>query len=77
MRFVSLFSGIGGLDLGLERAGWTCVAQVEIDPFCRSVLREHWPEVPRFGDIRGVRAEDLYKKEVSEAVDFALVGGFP
>ena len=70
MRFVSLFSGIGGMDLGLERAGWTCMAQVEIDEFCRRVLEKHWPDVPRFGDVREVGAEDF------GAVD-AVVGGPP
>ncbi|REK40913.1 MAG: DNA (cytosine-5-)-methyltransferase [Actinobacteria bacterium] len=69
MRFVSLFAGIGGLDLGLERAGMECVAQVEIDPFCRAVLAKHWPDVPRFEDVRddprGWPASDM------------LVGGFP
>ena len=54
MTFGSLFAGIGGMDLGLERAGMTCKWQVEIDPFCRRVLTKHWPEVPKYGDIRGV-----------------------
>ena len=51
---LSLFSGIGGFDLGLERAGFEVVGQCEIDPFCNKVLAAHWPEVTRYGDVRAV-----------------------
>lgn len=59
MKFISLFAGIGGIDLGLERAGMTCVAQVEKDEFCRRVLQKNWPEVPRFEDVRNVGKHNL------------------
>ena len=48
---LDLFAGIGGLSLGLERAGFTIAGQVEIDPWCRSILAKHWPEVPRHDDV--------------------------
>ena len=51
MTFGSLFAGIGGLDLGLERAGMTCKWQVEIDEYAQKVLQKHWPDVVRWGDI--------------------------
>jgi len=70
MTFGSLFAGIGGFDLGLERAGMTCKWQVEIDPFCRKVLTKHWPHVPKFADVQDVGAHNL------ERVDL-LCGGFP
>lgn len=54
MRFGSLFAGIGGLDLGLERAGHVCAWQVELDPYCQAVLRKHWPHVPKYLDVRTV-----------------------
>ncbi len=70
LTFGSLFSGIGGLDLGLERAGMVCHWQVEIDPFCRKVLEKHWPHIPKYGDIHDVGHHNL------EAVDL-ICGGFP
>jgi len=66
--FGSLFTGIGGFDLGLERAGWECRWQVENDKFCNQVLEKHWPDVKRYGDIKDV--------EHPESVDL-ICGGFP
>ncbi len=71
MNFISLFSGVGGIDLGLERAGMTCIAQVEIDPFCRAVLARHWPHVLRFEDVRTFGRESIHGP-----VD-CIAGGFP
>lgn len=51
MRFVSLFAGVGGFDLGFELAGWECVGQVEIDKHCQTVLKRHWPDVPLHDDV--------------------------
>lgn len=69
-RYVSAFSGIGGGDLGADRAGAECVAQVEIDPHCQTVLGRNWPTVPKFGDITDVRASDLADAD-------AVLGTFP
>lgn len=74
MNVLSLFAGIGGLDLGLERAGMRVVGQVEIDQFCRSVLARHWPEVPRHDDVR--TAADWWAGEPRPAVH-VIAGGFP
>ena len=70
MTVGSLFSGIGGMDLGLERAGMRIKWMVEVDDFCTKVLTKHWPDVPKFGDIRNVGKREL------ETVDL-VAGGFP
>src|SRR5215218_4891706 len=56
-RVLDLFSGIGGFSLGLERTGgFKTVAFCEINPFCRRVLKKHWPEVPCYDDVRTMEA---------------------
>ena len=70
MRIGSLFSGIGGLELGLERAGLgETVWQCEINPYARRVLAKHWPGVTMYEDIRDI-------DESAEPVDL-ICGGFP
>lgn len=54
LTHASFFSGVGGLDLGLERAGWRTVSFSEIDPYANAVLAERWPGVPNIGCIRGL-----------------------
>ena len=66
----SLFSGVGMIDYGLEKAGFKTIFQVEIDQFCTEVLKKHWPGVPRFKDVKDVGKHNL------PAVDI-LSGGFP
>jgi len=58
LTHASFFSGVGGLDLGLERAGWRTVSFSEIDPYASAVLAERWPSVPNLGDILGLRPDD-------------------
>lgn len=71
MTVASFFAGIGGFDLGLERAGMQVVFQCERDAFCRSVLKKHWPHVPLSTDIND---QDL---DVSLPNADLWCGGFP
>lgn len=55
----SFFSGIGGLDLGLERAGFAVRFHCEVKPFCREILKQHWPDVQLTADIRKLNASEI------------------
>lgn len=71
MNVLSLFSGIGGLDLAAQWAGMRTVMFCETDDYCRRILRKHWPDVPIHGDVRTLTA-----RAISERVDL-VTGGFP
>lgn len=77
-RFGSLFAGVGGFDLGLEAAGWECGWQVEWDTHAQQVLAYHWPDVPRWGDVRDVDGATLPPVELitfgSPCQDLSLAG---
>ncbi len=70
MKFIDFFAGIGGISLGLERAGHECVGHCEIDPYACKVLKKHWPDVPLFGDIKEIDANEILEAEL-------WCGGFP
>ncbi len=74
-RSISLFSGIGGLDIGFSKAGYNIIAQVEIDTFCQRVLKRHapewWPDATIFSDVRRFGRDSI-------AGDIEIIfGGFP
>ena len=66
----SLFSGIGGLDLGLERAGMNVIWQSEIEPYACKVLKKHWPEVVNHGDIKEIKWGNIVPPDI-------ICGGYP
>lgn len=70
MNVGSLFSGIGGLDLGLERAGHRVIWQAETDPYASTVLARHWPDVPNLGDVAAIDWSRVERPDL-------ICGGFP
>lgn len=69
-RVASFFAGIGGFDLGVERAGMKVVFQCEINTFCQKVLKKHWPKIPLFSDIKSLEPSEIPDADI-------WCGGFP
>lgn len=74
MKVLSLFSGIGGIDLGLEWAGMTVVGQIEIDEYCTKTLEKNFPKAKRWRDITTISINDI--RRACGRVDI-ICGGFP
>lgn len=73
---LSLFSGIGGLDLAFEWAGGVISAFCEIEPYCQKVLHKHWPNVPLFEDIKELRGSDVPAACVATGAVDVIYGEF-
>jgi len=71
MKVLDLFSGIGGFSLGLERAGMETVAFCEIDPYCRTIIKKHWPDILIHEDIQDLDG-NIYRNKID-----LLCGGLP
>ena len=64
MKVGSVFSGIGGFDLGLEQAGMEIQWQIENDRWCNKILARHWPDVKRYGDVATVDPNELERVDL-------------
>ena len=76
LTHLSLYSGIGGIDLAAEWAGFKTIGQVEKDAFANKILAKHWPGVPRWKDIKDVEVDDVIGKTGIRSPTL-ISGGFP
>ena len=78
LTHLSLFSGIGGLDLAAEWAGFKTVGQCEWAEYPTKVLKKHWPNVPRWRDIRELSADEFVRRTGLHIGQLKIIsGGFP
>ena len=76
LSHLDLFSGIGGFSLGLESAGLVeTVAFCDFEPYCQKILKKHWPDVPIYGDVKGLNYEKL-RADGIDTIDI-ITGGYP
>ncbi|MBS1722829.1 MAG: DNA (cytosine-5-)-methyltransferase [Armatimonadetes bacterium] len=74
---MSLFAGIGGIDLALEQLGVRSVAFCDWEPYCQKVLSARWPGVPVFGDVKDLSVTELADKDIDINQIQMVTGGFP
>ena len=72
MKYISLFSGIGGFDEAFRRAGMECDSVCEIDKAAQAILTRHFPEAKLFDDVKKVGKETHERKSID-----VICGGFP